>query len=285
MDGLPGEYTARARGSGLVGAWMWLVLFAACDSPGGGPQAIAPDGVGDVITDAASVAETSDTLGAAEATPETSPAETVDTTADTAADTSAPDTGPVSVCALGCIPISTETAPTGVVFRQYTTAPRPALKGGPAPQGEWVLDAVDIYSQGTFADGITVTLADRGATAGRVAFGGDAMAMALDLDLQVTVTAFGSTGSDGARSRVAVGGCHEVVGTRIVGDLGDCAEGFETSGSAPASLDYELTGVDLAVGVSITREQLIALFPADQREAADFAITGPLYLVARFVSP
>lgn len=281
MDGLSGDYTGRARRLGPVGAGVWLVLIAACDSPGGGPQAIAPDGVGDVITDAASVAETSDTLGAAEATPETSPAETVDTMVDT----SAPDTGPISVCALGCIPVSTETAPTGVTFRQYTTAARPTLKGGPAPQGEWVLDAVDIYSQGTFADGITVTLADRGATAGRVAFGGDAMAMALDLDLQVTVTAFGSTGSDGARSRVAMGGCHEVVGTRIVGDLGDCAEGFETSGSAPASLDYELTGADLAVGVSITREQLIALFPADQREAADFAITGPLYLVARFVSP
>lgn len=257
----------------LVRCARWLaygLVLAACDSPGGGTSAIAPDGVGDSASDAASVAET---LAPADATPEA------------IADTSAPDTGPVSVCALGCIPVSAETAPNGVAFRQYTASPRPALEGGDAPQGEWVLAAVDIYSQGTFADGITVELADRGATAGRVAFGGDAMAMALDLDLQVTVTAFGSTGSDGARSLVALGGCHEVDGARLIGSLGDCVDGSAPGSGELAALDFELASEALAIGVELSRDALIALFPADQREAADFAITGPLYLVARFERP
>lgn len=280
---LPGDSTARKRvgiTSGLP-ALVCMALLAACDSPGSGSQAIAPDGVGEVASDAASVAETNDTMGSAEATPET--------IADTAVETSAPEvepeTGPVSVCALGCIPVSAETAPNGVVFRQYTSAPRPVLGGGAAPQGEWVLEAVDIYSQGSFADGISVALADRGATAGRVAFGGDAMAMALDLDLQVTVSAFGSTGSESARSLVALGGCHEVDGARLIGSFGDCAEGFGAGDGGLAALDFELTAEALAIGVQLTRDQLIALFPADQREAADFAITGPLYLVARFDRP
>lgn len=278
-------FAARMRGASSVVALVVGLVLAGCDSPGGGPQGVAPDGLGEVHIDAASVGET-----VPDTAPETSPSEVTpdsnapEATPDTSVPEVAQDTGPTSVCAAGCLPVSTDTAPTGVVFRQFGSA-RPTLRGGDAPGGEWVLALVDIYSQGTFADGIEVALGDHGATAGRMVFEGDAVGMALDLDLDVTVTAFGSTGSETAKSLVAVGGCHEVEGTHIVGNLGNCAEGFEP-GSAPlASLDFELGGGTLAIGVELSRDSLIALFPADQRDSAEFAITGPLYLVSRFERP
>jgi hypothetical protein len=205
-----------------------------------------------------------------------------DTTPEVAPETVA-DTGVASVCALGCMPISSQGAPTGVLFRQYDTLPRPSLGGGDAPSGDWVLSSVDVYALGTFATGIQVTFADHGATAGRLGFGGDALAMELDLDLAVTVSAFGSTGSDSARSLFTLGGCHEVEGAHIVGPLGTCVAGAPPN-DASVSLDFELDG-GLAIGVELPREALIALLPPDQQEAGSLAIVGPLYLVAGFERP
>ena len=183
------------------------------------------------------------------------------------------------MCSEGCLPISTVGAPTGVEFRQFGDQARPTLRGGGAPEGTWELDLVAIYSRGTFAEGISVVFSDHGATAGRIAFDADALAMALDLDLDVTVSAFGSTGSDSARSLVSLGGCHAVNGTRLRGSLGSCGEGLE---SGESSLDFELSAASLVIGVEVSRESLIALLPPDQREAGDFAIVGPMYLVATF---
>lgn len=253
-----------------------ISVGGACDEPGA-TSGVAP---GDVHTDTGA-----DTLAAAD-TQVTS--DTVDTSApDTTLATrdTQPDDSTASTCALGCIPVSTSTAPTGVVFKQYASGPAPTLLGGAAPTGDWVLRSVDIYPNRTFADGIEVTLANHGATAGRASFGGDAVAMALDLDLEVTVTAFGYTGSDSARRLVAVGGCHAVSGARLTGQLSTCAQGFPAGSNVPSSLDFELASSTLSLGLMLTRETIISLLPAEQQEAAEFAITGPLYLVARFEKP
>jgi len=121
--------------------------------------------------------------------------------------------------------------------------------------------------------------ADGGTRTASITGGFVALAMALDLDLDVTVSAFGSTGSDSARSLVSLGGCHAVNGTRLRGSLGSCGEGLE---SGESSLDFELSAASLVIGVEVSRESLIALLPPDQQEAGDFAIVGPMYLVATF---
>lgn len=248
-------------------------LGLGCDSPGGSPQQVAPGDTRDASE--VSGADTS-------APPDTGGG----------VDTQAPDTRPEvtdtaqpSLCALGCIPVSTDTAPRGVVFTQHPDGPSPALTGGAAPTGDWVLSAVDIHPNGTFAEGIEVDFDNAGDTAGRAAFGGDAIAMALDLHLMVTVTAFGSTGSDTAQGTVALGGCHEVEGARLSGTLATCAEGFPVGTTPPSSLDFELGAGSLAIGVELSRETLIGLLPVDQQEAAGLGIIGPLYLVATFERP
>lgn len=268
--------------AGIIGATV--LLGAACDEPGSGSQAIVPvDTRNEVASDIAeTVGDAADAT--VEVVPDTVVAETVlDTVVpDTATpETVAPETT-TSICEQGCLPINTAGAPTGVVFRQFGDQVRPTLRGGNAPTGTWVLGIVSIYSQGTFAEGIEVTFSDHGATAGRIAFNGDAIGMALDLDLDVTVSAFGSTGSDSARSPVSLGGCHEVDGTRLRGNFGACGAGLESEESA---IDFELTASALVVGVEVSREALIALLPPDQQSAGDLAIVGPMYLVASFERP
>jgi len=260
-------------------------LFA-CDEPGSGAQGIVPTdsvGAGDV-TDTGMSGGTevaTDTVVPETATPETVAPDTA-TTETVVPDTSVSETvggeTVASVCSGGCLPISATGAPTGIDFRQFGNQGRPTLRGGDAPEGVWELDLVAIYSQGTFADGISVTFSDHGATAGRIGFDGDAIAMALDLDLDVTVTAFGSTGSNSARSLVSLGGCHEVQGARLRGSFSACGEGLASEGS----LDFELSATSLTIGVEVSRESLIALLPPDQQEAGDFAIVGPMYLVSTF---
>lgn len=267
------------------------VLFSAfsfgvaCDDPGG-TSGVAP---GDVRADTADTADTASDAVDTSAT-DTAPDAldtALDTTPDTTPDTrdTTPDDTTASTCALGCIPVSTATAPTGVLFKQFASGPAPTLRGGAAPTGDWVLRAVDIHPNQTFADGIEVTLANHGATAGRASFGGDAAAMALDLDLEVTVSAFGSTGTDSARRLVAVGGCHAVSGARLTGQLSTCAQGFPAGSAVPSSLDFELAAGKLSLGLLLTRETIISLLPVDQQEAADFAVTGSLYLIAKFEKP
>lgn len=261
-----------------LAALSLLALVTACDSPGSsGSNNLVPDSTSDTV--APDVADTS--------TPDSSPPDTSapDTTT---ADTTPADTTPPSVCELGCIPVQTATAPRGVTFQQFPDGPAPALNGGAQPTGDWVLEKIEVRPNGTFTDGVDVQIANAGQTAGRAAFGGDAIAMALDLHLSVTVTVLGTSGTDTARQEVALGGCHAVSGTRITGQLGSCASGFPPGTNAPASLDFQLeagAAPGLAIGLSLTREQLIALLPEDQRESAELAITGPLYLVARFVRP
>lgn len=258
-----------------LAALSLLALFTACDSPGSsGPNTLVPDSTSDTSApDAADVADTS------------APDTTLDTTPP---DTTPADTTPPSVCALGCIPVQTSTAPRGVTFQQFPDGPAPALGGGAQPTGDWVLQRIEVRPNGTFTDGVDVQIANAGQTAGRAAFGGDAIAMALDLHLSVTVTVLGTSGTDTARQEVALGGCHTVSGSRLTGQLGSCASGFPPGTNAPASLDFQLDAgatPGLAIGLSLTREQLIALLPEDQRESGELAITGPLYLVARFVRP
>jgi hypothetical protein len=221
--------------------------------------------------------------------------------ADTTADSSSPapevgldaapdipvDARPPSVCELGCIPVQTSAAPRGVTFQQYPSGPPPQLAGGAGPTGDWVLRRVEIRPNATFANGIQVTLGNAGETAGRAAFGGDALAMAIDLHLLVTVTVLDSTGSDTARQQVALGGCHAPEGARLVGSLQDCAKGFPPGTSPPSGLDYQHDPAagTLSLGLSLSREALIALLPEDQRETGQYVITGPLYLVAQFGRP
>lgn len=261
-----------------LAALSLLALVTACDSPGSsGSNNLVPDSNSD--TSAPDVADT--------VAPDTGSTDTV--TPDTSTpDTTPPDTTPPSVCELGCIPVQTATAPRGVTFQQFPDGPAPALTGGAQPTGDWVLQRIEVRPNGTFTEGVDVQIANAGQTAGRAAFGGDAIAMALDLHLSVTVTVLGTSGTDTARQEVALGGCHAVSGTRLTGQLGTCASGFPPGTTAPASLDFQLEAgatPALAIGLSLTREQLIALLPEDQRESAELAITGPLYLVARFVRP
>jgi hypothetical protein len=260
-----------------LAALSFLALLTACDSPGSsGSNNLVPDSTSDASPDVADttadIADTADTG-------------VMDTGSPDTADTAPPDTTPPSVCALGCIPVQTATAPRGVTFQQFPDGPAPALTGGVQPTGDWVLQRIEVRPNGTFTDGVDVQIANAGQTAGRAAFGGDAIAMALDLHLSVTVTVLGTSGTDTARQEVALGGCHAVTGTRLTGQLGSCASGFPPGTTAPASLDFQHDTTNLAIGLSLTREQLIALLPEDQRESAELAITGPLYLVARFVRP
>jgi hypothetical protein len=254
-----------------------LVLVTACDSPdASGPSGLVPDSTPDTSTD-------TDTSVA----PDTGDTGNVSDTS-TPLDTVVPDTAEPSLCELGCIPVQTATAPRGVTFQQFPSGPAPALSGGVQPTGDWVLNRIEVRPNETFASGIDVQIANAGQTAGRAAFGGDAMAMALDLHLSVTVTVLGSSGTDTARQEVALGGCHGVSGTRLIGELDTCASGFPPATNPPASLDFQLDTAGngaLAIGLSLTREQLIALLPEDQRDSAELAITGPLYLIARFTRP
>jgi len=265
---------ARILGvAGLVGA--------ACDDPGNGSQGVMPVETRDAAGD---VAETVGEIADGTVAPETFvPDITPDTIAPEAVvpETVTPETT-TSICEQGCLPINTAGAPTGVDFRQFGAQARPVLRGGNAPTGTWVLASVSIYSQGTFAEGISVTFSDHGATAGRIGFNGDAIGMALDLDLDVTVSAFGSTGSDSARNPVSLGGCNEVDGAHMRGNFGACGAGLESEESA---IDFELTAAALIVGVEVSREALIALLPADQQNAGELAIIGPMYLVATFSRP
>lgn len=265
-----------------VVVWACWGALAACDSPGGRSQAlVATDGTADVTesTDTP-LFELPDEVGG-ETVDATSPEvdtaqpETIDTTQPETIDTTQPET---VACGDECLPISAVGAPTGVVFRQFTTTPRPTLGGGAAPGGDWELGVVTVYTTGTFADGIEVAFGNHGQTAGRITFSADALAMALDLDLDVTVTAFGSSGSDNARSLVTLGGCHDVSGTRLVGDFRDCTAGSASQGQ----IDFELDGGNLDIGVEIAREALIALLPPDQQSAGELAILGPMYLLASF---
>lgn len=261
-----------------LAALSLLALVTACDSPGSsGSNNLVPDSNSDTGTP-----DVADTVAPDTTDTDTTPPDT------TPPDTTPPDTTPPSVCALGCIPVQTATAPRGVTFQQFPDGPAPALTGGAQPTGDWVLQRIEVRPNGTFTSGVDVQIANAGQTAGRAAFGGDAIAMALDLHLSVTVTVLGTSGTDTARQEVALGGCHAVAGARLTGQLGTCASGFPPGTTAPASLDFQLDAgatAALAIGLSLTREQLIALLPEDQRESAELAITGPLYLVARFVRP
>jgi hypothetical protein len=260
--------------SPLVLVVLTCVWEVGCDSPGSsGPQQLTPDTSSDTTLDVADGAS-----------PDVQPDSV---TPDVQPDSVPPDTSTPSLCELGCIPVATSNAPRGVVFQQYPNGAAPALNGGVSPTGEWVLQRIEVRPNQTFAEGIDVQLANAGQTAGRTSFGGDAMAMAIDLHLAVTVTVLGSRGTDTARQEVAVGGCHEAVGTRLTGSLADCAEGFPAGTTPPSSLDFEHDTANgrLALGLLLSRETLISLLPEDQRQSGELAITGPLYLVARFTRP
>lgn len=259
----------------LLTALASLVALAGCDSPSSSSP-ITP--TGDTL---ANDAAPSPTDAGAEVSPPVA-----DATPDTSPEASG-DTRPPSVCELGCIPVFTSTAPRGVTFQQYPSGPPPQLSGGAPPTGDWVLRRVEIRPNATFAEGIQVELDNAGETAGRAAFGGDALAMAIDLHLLVTVTVLDSSGSDTARQEVALGGCHASQGARLVGSLHECASGFPPGTSPPSSLDYQHDpgAGTLSLGLMLSREALIALLPEDQRETGQYAITGPLYLVAQFGRP
>jgi len=269
--------STRTAARGLAFATLLTVAWGTgCDSPGdsSGPQQLTPDVSRDVTPDV---------------NPDVSRDGSDSSLPDTQPDSSAPgvDTAAPSLCELGCIPVATSTAPRGVVFQQFPNGVAPALSGGVAPTGDWVLERIEVRPNQTFAEGIDVQLANAGQTAGRAAFGGDALAMAIDLHLSVTVTVLGSSGTDTARQQVAVGGCHEAVGTRLSGSLADCAEGFPAGTTPPSSLDYQHDPANgrLALGLLLSRAALISLLPEDQRESGELAITGPLYLIARFTRP
>lgn len=272
-----------------VAVWACVGWFAACDSPGGRSQALVPVDGSDAADsdaplfevsdgDASDTGEPGDTGDTGDATA----VETVDTALPETVDTAVPETDTTSpetvACGDECLPVSTEGAPTSVVFRQLGTTPRPSLRGGAAPSGDWDLGVVTVYTSGTFAEGIDVQFGNHGQTAGRITFTAEALAMALDLDLDVTVTAFGSSGQDTAKSLVTLGGCHEVAGAQLVGDFRDCTAGSASQGR----IDFELDGGNLDIGVEISREALIALLPPDQQSAGELAILGPMYLVASF---
>lgn len=265
----------------LAGLVVGCSVFIACAEPGG-RATFAPEV--DAVDAAEVEAEVFVPPDQSEPEPEVIealPETVVETIAETVAETSPEVVEPEVVdCEQGCLPISVTGAPTGVQFRQFPTQARPTLRGGDAPSGQWVLKVISFYSSGTFATGIDVVFSNHGATAGRIAFEGEALAMALDLDLDVTVTAFGTTASDSARSVASLGGCHDVVGSRFLGAFGSCGSGLETE----RALDYE-NGAQLIIGVEMSREALIGLLPPDQQEAGEFAIVGPMYLVSTFEKP
>lgn len=272
--GSPGWSIAR-----LVSPLAALMAIAGCDSPSS-TSGVTPSG-DTVMQDT----PPSPNDGGAEVSPplaDSSPDSTPDAALDVSGDTPTP-----SVCELGCIPVPTSTAPRGVIFQQFPSGAAPALQGGAAPAGDWVLERVEVRPNQTFASGIDVQLGNAGETAGRASFGGDAMAMAIDLHLLVTVTVLDTSGSDTARQEVALGGCHTAASARLTGALHECARGFPAGTPPPSSLDYELGAgaTSLSIGLMLSREALIALLPEDQRENGQFAITGPLYLVAGFRRP
>jgi hypothetical protein len=108
--------------------------------------------------------------------------------------------------------------------------------------------------------------------------------LAIDLDLTVTVDVAGSVGSNTAQSALMLGGCDQFVGATLSGDFDHCADGFPSGTSAPSALPYAYQGNTLMLGVTITRDMLIAMLPPDQQGAAEFAIVGDLVLVAKLVN-
>ncbi len=278
------------RSVALAGALGLL----ACDSPGGGAGAlVAGDASATTAPDSNPSTDTdSGTQAPLDAVADSAPFDTGDArdTMPTPTETAATDTGPGEVttaCTPACIPLGVATS--GVSFVQFgADVLPPDLKGsspaGARPTGVWELVEVHIYPYGTFTEGITVTLEDRGGTSGQAAFQDTLFMLGIDLDLTVTVDVAGSVGSNTAQSSLSLGGCDHFVGATLTGDFDHCADGFPSGTRAPSTLPYAYQGNALSLGVTITRDMLIAMLPPDQQATAEFAIVGDLVLIAKFVN-
>jgi hypothetical protein len=250
----------------------WATLGACGDD--GGPTALTP--TTDVAFDSAT--STSDTSAGSDALTSN------DTASTTPGDTTVPGpdfSGPVT-----CPDVQASRA--GVTFTSVPrTFPPPTLigdiQGASRPTGAWNLADITIFQNGTFVDWVTVAFTNAGDTRGAAAFdAGGVFAVDMRLDMNIAVTVGENFGEDRATSDIGLGGPIVFDAGWLRGALDRCGDGIGAGRSHPEAIAYDHDGTKLRLAVVVSREDLIELLPEDQRANAEYVVTGPMTVVARF---
>ncbi len=204
--------------------------------------------------------------------------------ADTAvADT---DTGEPA-CTDSCPVLGAGPTPVTVTMKAATVQ-APGLTGLPQgvdlPSDRFGFTAVDIYQYQTFS-GITVDVKNLGNTNGVVALEGDLWAFQLALDISLTANTFIGPLSGEAHNTVVGGGCFEVQGHFLAGDLTQCADGWPDTVAPPDQVEfqYDPGSGKLKIKLVLEKDFVIALLPDEYQGLAGGFINGPLKLIGTLV--
>jgi hypothetical protein len=196
------------------------------------------------------------------------------------------DTGELA-CTDSCPELGAGPTPVTVTMKA-ATAQAPSLSGLPVgvalPSDRFGFTAVDIYQYQTFT-GITVDVKNLGNTNGVVALEGDLWAFQLALDISLTANTFIGPLSGEAHNTVVGGGCFEVQGHFLAGDLTQCADGWPDTVAPPDQVEfqYDPGSGKLKIKLVLEKDFVVALLPADYQALAGGFITGPLKLVGTLV--
>jgi len=145
-----------------------------------------------------------------------------------------------------------------VTVSQVPTGNPPALQGGIAPNGDYVIESIVLYPGSMMKDGaelpIEFTLTNNGST-GAVRFSGEVLRLATTLNVELA-TEFGSTSYDG---EIQGGGCYLISQGAIVGDITQCYEGNgDTVSNFPTAFPYEESGDSLQILLAYPIEDILS---------------------------
>ena len=210
------------------------------------------------------------------------------TTDTTTTDTAAPDTDTSEpACTDSCPVLGAGPTPVTVTMKAATTQ-APNLTGLPQgaemPSDRFGFTAIDIYQYQTFTS-ITVDIKNLGDTNGIVALEGDLWAFRLQLDIALTANTFLGPLSGEAHNTVVGGGCFEVQGHFLAGDLTQCADGWPETVAPPDQVEFQYTPAtgQMKIKLVLEKDFVIALLPAEYQGLAGGFINGPLKLIGTLV--
>ena len=255
------------------------------------PETLADTGPGeDTAVDTDPGVDTAVDTGPGEDTAaDTGPGEETTAPDSTTADTTPADTGVADTdtgepaCTDSCPALGAGPTPVTVTMKA-ATAQAPSLTGLPPgaqmPSDRFGFTAVDIYQYQTFS-GITVDVKNLGDTNGVVALEGDLWAFKLALDISLTANTFIGPLSGEAHNTVVGGGCFEVQGHFLAGDLNQCADGWPETVAPPDQVEfqYDPNSAQLKIKLVLEKDFVVALLPADYQALAGGFIVGPLKLI------